>query len=405
MRTINLPSTRFDVSRTAFNNALNEAVKEKFGTLDKRHSDYLTRELELIKDVPDEWLSHLLIASDLVKAMKAKKPFCISEGRGTIVASFAAYLLDITGLDPVLFNLSPERFYVLAKTRPTPDTDIDIASSCKDDAIKYLLDVYGEKNVVRPITFSKDGNMGVHACAYFISTVPFNEIGDEVIFPNYTSTCTIIDKTMSELEELGLLRINIISTKIQDELMKAANSCKSFNIDEVTDYTKVITKKNLDGVNYGSFLKKMNIECKTFDDVLFCISSIKFPHLSLELSKGRIPKNLSFKNEEIDKIVEKTNGFILHQEQVIDILRYVLDVDYYNAYVMRKEIGKKNMKAVRHIFADFTKSLTDKGMNPNAVIRLWNELCTGCENAIVKSHCVSIAYNAIEHAYFNEKGE
>ena len=53
-----------------------------------------------------------------------------------------------------------------------------------------------------------------------------------------------------------------------------------------------------------------------------------------------------YKNEVIDKILAESNGYIIYQEQINDILSYVLEYDYYNANAVRKDIAKKKVLPV-----------------------------------------------------------
>ncbi|HBJ1650887.1 TPA: DNA polymerase III subunit alpha [Clostridium botulinum] len=71
-------------------------------------------------------------------------------GRGSCAGSFVCYLLNITDLDPIKYNLIFERF--LNKERISmPDTDSDVCE--RDKIIAYLIDRYGEDNVCQVINF------------------------------------------------------------------------------------------------------------------------------------------------------------------------------------------------------------------------------------------------------------
>ena len=74
----------------------------------------------------------------------------IGVGRGSCAGSFVCYLLHITDLDPIKYNLIFERF--LNKERISmPDTDSDVCE--RDKIINYLIERYGENNVCQVINF------------------------------------------------------------------------------------------------------------------------------------------------------------------------------------------------------------------------------------------------------------
>jgi len=396
-----MPSTRFEATREAFVATLNEAAVEKFGTLDKNHSEYFERELKLIDNVPDEWLKALLIASDLVKTMKQKHPHCISNGRGAIVASFAAYLLHITEIDPVMFNLQPERFYVGAETSPIPLIDIEIAPKCKSHAIEYLMNTYGKDNVFGCLGSNKHGvPTGIHSCAFFISKDPYKTV------PNKNFAWGIADKTYDVLESEGHMRISIISSNIQQNIMNLTEmECEEFNLYEILcnmTYKELFDDVNTDGVMYGNLLYVIQYDVQCFNDL---VNFVALTH------KRPIPrfrtwfatKNESYNDETIDSIVSISKGHILYQEQICNILQYVLGVNFSEANKLRKAIAKRNSDQVRLLFADFVKAMTDKSMNPVAIMRLWNDLFRATDTAMVRSHCVAMAYSITEHAWLNEE--
>lgn len=60
--------------------------------------------------------------------------------------SLLAYVLEITEIDPMVYDLYFERF--LNTTRSTmPDIDIDVANNRRDDLFRYLKSKYGEDHV------------------------------------------------------------------------------------------------------------------------------------------------------------------------------------------------------------------------------------------------------------------
>lgn len=95
--------------------------------------------------------SYFLIVHDFVSFAKKQK-IVVGPGRGSAAGSIVAYLLHITNLDPLAYDLLFERF--LNPERVTmPDIDLDFADSRRDDVIDYVEEKYGKDHVAHIITF------------------------------------------------------------------------------------------------------------------------------------------------------------------------------------------------------------------------------------------------------------
>ncbi len=77
--------------------------------------------------------------------------FAIGPGRGSAVGSLACYLLGITNLDPLRYNLLFERF-LNPERISMPDIDSDISKSTRAKVIEYVKKKYGERAVCGILT-------------------------------------------------------------------------------------------------------------------------------------------------------------------------------------------------------------------------------------------------------------
>lgn len=94
---------------------------------------------------------YFLIVQDAVNYAKNIGIY-VGPGRGSSSASFVSYLLNITEIDPLKYNLLFERF--LNPERVTmPDIDIDFEDTRRDEIIGYLIEKYGAMNVSNIITY------------------------------------------------------------------------------------------------------------------------------------------------------------------------------------------------------------------------------------------------------------
>ncbi len=94
---------------------------------------------------------YFLIVWDYVSFAK-KNGISVGPGRGSAAGSFVAYLLGITNVNPLDFNLIFERF--LNPERVTmPDIDIDFCYVRRNEVIDYITQKYGKERVAQIIAF------------------------------------------------------------------------------------------------------------------------------------------------------------------------------------------------------------------------------------------------------------
>ncbi|RLD17752.1 MAG: DNA polymerase III subunit alpha [Caldiserica bacterium] len=110
----------------------------------------LDHELNIIKDMG--FSTYFLIVEDFVNFAK-KNGIPVGPGRGSGAGSIVSYLLGITELDPLKYNLIFERFLNPGR-KSLPDLDIDFADFGRDAVIEYVKNKYSSKAVGQIITFS-----------------------------------------------------------------------------------------------------------------------------------------------------------------------------------------------------------------------------------------------------------
>ena len=74
-------------------------------------------------------------------------------GRGSVVGSLIAYLMDITKVDPIRYNLLFERFLSIHRKNP-PDIDSDIDASKRELLFEYVVNKYGKDRCCLVSTFT-----------------------------------------------------------------------------------------------------------------------------------------------------------------------------------------------------------------------------------------------------------
>lgn len=146
-------------------------IPEYFPNNPQEAQDRLDIELTVIKN--SGFASYFLITSDFVRFAKDNK-IPVGPGRGSAAGSIVAYLLGITEIDPLKYDLLFERF--LNPERVSfPDIDIDFCYERRDEVIKYVTEKYGKDNVAQIITFGTMAAKGVIRDVARVIGIPYAE--------------------------------------------------------------------------------------------------------------------------------------------------------------------------------------------------------------------------------------
>jgi DNA polymerase-3 subunit alpha len=116
----------------------------------------LARELDVISEMG--YPGYFLIVADFISWAR-NNGVPVGPGRGSGAGSLVAWVIGITDLDPLQFNLLFERF-LNPERISMPDFDIDFCMEGRDRVIDYVASRYGRDRVSQIITF---GTMGAKA--------------------------------------------------------------------------------------------------------------------------------------------------------------------------------------------------------------------------------------------------
>lgn len=109
----------------------------------KVYQDRLAYEMAVLKKMG--FAGYFLLVEDLVVWAK-NNGIIVGPGRGSVGGSLVAYLIGITDVDPIRFNLLFERF-INPERLDLPDADLDFMSSKRHMVIDYLTAKYGADRV------------------------------------------------------------------------------------------------------------------------------------------------------------------------------------------------------------------------------------------------------------------
>lgn len=126
-------------------------VKEKYPQRDPLEvvRERVAYELEVI--ISKEMCDYLLIVYDFI-AWAKRQGIPMGPGRGSGAGSIVLYLIEITDIEPLGFNLFFERF-INPERFSYPDIDVDICMDRRQEVIDYTIRKYGKDKVAQIVTF------------------------------------------------------------------------------------------------------------------------------------------------------------------------------------------------------------------------------------------------------------
>jgi DNA polymerase III subunit alpha len=186
-----------------FNSLVEQSLKKKISDEDiKNKEPYLKRiKIELDVIIKMGYSGYFLIVSDFVTWAK-KNSIPVGPGRGSGAGSLVAYVLNITDIDPIKYDLLFERFLNPERVS-LPDFDIDFCMDKRDSVIDYVAKKYGRDKVSQIITY---GTMAAKAVVRDVGRVlqypyPFvDQIAKLIPFEiGITLTKALEDKELKKL--------------------------------------------------------------------------------------------------------------------------------------------------------------------------------------------------------------
>ncbi len=149
-----------------------EGFKNKFEEITEEYRERFEYELSVIKDFGV--IKYFLIVHDLVKYCN-KNNILTGPGRGSSAGCLISYLLGITKVDPIKYNLLFERFLNPGRKGAMPDIDVDFEDIKRNQVVTYLKDIYGQNNISGISTFLKIEDKGAVKEIARVFDVPLNE--------------------------------------------------------------------------------------------------------------------------------------------------------------------------------------------------------------------------------------
>jgi DNA polymerase-3 subunit alpha len=185
--------------------------------------DRVKKEFEVLES--SNLASYFLIVRDIVNYVRSKN--CLpGPGRGSAAGCLVSYLIGITAIDPIKYDLIFERFYNAGrntkKNISMPDIDVDVPIEHREDIINYIKNKYGHDKVSQMITFNTlKGRGALKEVLRVYGNISFQEMNK--ITKNIPDEAKIADELQEMKEENG--EASIIRWALENNPQKLKEWC------------------------------------------------------------------------------------------------------------------------------------------------------------------------------------
>jgi DNA polymerase-3 subunit alpha len=171
-----------------------------------KHGEYVDRikyELDVLQGA--DLSSYFLIVQDIVNHIRDNN-WLPGPGRGSAAGCLVSYLIGITSIDPIKYNLIFDRFYNAGRNTKDrismPDIDVDVPINKREVIIQYIKDKYGSDKVSQMITYNTmKGRGALKDVLRVYGNITFEEMNK--ITKNIPDEAKIADELQEMKEEYG----------------------------------------------------------------------------------------------------------------------------------------------------------------------------------------------------------
>ncbi len=201
-----------------------QGVKERFGEMSEVIQKQLDYEFNMI--VQKGFAPYFLIEWDFVNYARSQGIRC--SARGSAAGSVLAYVLGITNVDPLRYQLPFERFFNTERA-DMPDIDMDFPDNRRDEVISYVTNKYGQDCVAQMVTFN---SMAAKASVKDVARVMGKQdLGDRITRLIPTGPKVTLQGSLDGVRELNnLYQESKEAQEIIDQALKLEGAVRSIGI-------------------------------------------------------------------------------------------------------------------------------------------------------------------------------
>jgi DNA polymerase-3 subunit alpha len=197
----------------------NDIPKEDHG----KYVDRIKYELDVLQGAGLS--SYFLIVQDIVNYVRSNN-WLPGPGRGSAAGCLVSYLIGITSIDPIKYNLLFDRFYNAGRNSKDhismPDIDVDVPINKRENVIEYIKQCYGKDKVSQMITFNTiKGRGAIKDVLRVYGNISFDEMNK--ITKSIPDESKIADDLQEMKEETG--EASIIRWALENQPDKLREWC------------------------------------------------------------------------------------------------------------------------------------------------------------------------------------
>ena len=298
-----------------------QALAKKYKSPDESLKERLEHELAVIKKMG--YSCYFLIVRDIVEFARDNN-IPVGPGRGSAAGSLVAYVLGITSVNPIKYNLLFERFLNPDRISP-PDIDTDFSDEERDKIIAFIVNKFGKDKVAQIITFQTLGARQAIRDVGRVLEVPLRQV-DELAkrVPegiNMTLTDALADESFVAFVNQDTSRQEIINNALKIEGLLRQDSTHAAGVviapENLLNFVPLAVPKDKDNKN-----PDLNYMTQYEMETLEKIGLLKFDILglrnltvikkTLEMIKETTGKEIildddDFSNPEVYKLLSEAN--------------------------------------------------------------------------------------------------
>lgn len=197
----------------------NQIPKDDHG----KYVDRIKEELDILQGAGLS--SYFLIIQDILKYVKSNG-WLPGPGRGSAAGCLVSYLIGITAIDPLRYDLLFSRFYNAGRNTADrismPDIDVDVPINKREDIIQYIKDKYGANKVAQMITYNTmKGRGALKEVLRVYGNIAFEEMNK--ITKHIPDEAKIADELQEMKEDTG--EASIIRWALENNVDKLKEWC------------------------------------------------------------------------------------------------------------------------------------------------------------------------------------
>jgi len=190
---------------------------------EEKYIDRIKYELEVLQGAGLS--SYFLIVGDIVSKVR-ESGWLPGPGRGSAAGCLVSYLIGITSIDPMRYDLIFERFYNAGRNTADrismPDIDVDVPINKREQIIEYIKGKYGQNKVSQMITYNTmKGRGALKEVLRVYDNISFEEMNR--ITKNIPDEAKIADELQEMKEDTG--EASIIRWSLENNVDKLKEWC------------------------------------------------------------------------------------------------------------------------------------------------------------------------------------